>query len=144
MNRGHDASHHPDGVVQWLDQRRQTVGGTRRVGYHGVCRLQYLVVHTVDNRSVDILATRRRYDDFLCTTGKMRARFFLAGKKPCTFHHDINIQFVPGQLRGIPFRQYPDSFIPHQKAVSFYTDVFRKTAVGRVVLQQMGVGISIA
>jgi hypothetical protein len=81
---------------------------------------------------------------FFAPPARCAPAFSLLVKKPCTFHHDINIQFVPGQLRGIPFRQYPDSFIPHQKAVSFYTDVFRKTAVGRVVLQQMGVGISIA
>ena len=144
MNGRHQPTQHPNMIMQWFDQRGQTIGGTRRVRNDGVTGFQYAVVHSVDHSRINIFATWCRDNDFSSACCEMRTSFFLAGEKPCALQDHVDSKFAPGKLGGIALREHSNPSFPNHKVVFFDGNRLTETTVGRVVLKQMGVRICIA
>ena len=95
----HQAALDAPGVVQYLGDRRQAVGGARSVGDDGFSRVG-LVVHTIDEHRRVVLG-RRRHDDLLGAGGDVLLAGLLGEKKAGGLDHDVGAHFVPLQFSGI-------------------------------------------
>jgi hypothetical protein len=56
--------------------------------------------------------------------------------------HDVDAELGPGQLRGAPFGDHPDRVAVDQQLVAAYLDLAGESAVGRVVPEEVRIGIS--
>ena len=144
MHRGHEAGHQTDLVVQRLDQRCQAVGGARGIGDDRVAGLEHTMVHAIDHRRVDILATRGRDDDFLGAGCDVCRSFFFSGEKAGAFEHHIHLQFFPGQLGRVALGADLDAVAIDHHGVAIHRHRAGKTSVCGVKARQMGIGLGIA
>ncbi len=144
MDRGHQALHHADLLVQRLHQRSEAVGGAGGVGNHRMFCAQHLMIDAIDDGGVDILATGRGNDYLLRTSLEVSRSLLLAGEKASAFQHHIHPQLPPRQFRRIALRQHANfvAIDDHVVAVDRYGA--GEFAVRRVVAGEMGVGLGVA
>ena len=98
------------------------------------------MIDTVYNRCVDT-TPRCRKEHFCNSAFKMCRSLFLAGKKACTFHDQVNAKVSPRQRRRITFRQGFDQISIDQKTVFNTFDGCTKFSMHRIVLQQVCISL---
>src|SRR5579885_1512610 len=143
VDRVHQAALDAEGVVQYFGCRSQAVRCTGGVGDDIVLAgIVHIFVDAEHNR--DILAFGRSRDNyFLRTAAQVGRRFLRIGEKPCGLDDELHTQIPPGNLRRVALRDDLDVMAVDDKRVLCRLDSARKTPVGRVVLQQVSVGLCI-
>ena len=85
-----------------LGERRQAVGGARRVRDDVVLRLVVVAVVDAEHQR-DVRVGRRRGDDHLLRAGReMLRRVVALGELAGRFEDDVDAEILPGQLRRDP------------------------------------------
>ncbi len=139
VDRGHETLVDADRVVEHLRDRREAVGGARRVGYDLVVLRELVVVHAVDDREID--AVRGSGDEHaLGAGGQMQRCLVLRREDAGAFERDVDAEILPRQLRGVLERRDLDGAVADADGVALDRDLARKAAVHRVVAQQVRVG----
>src|SRR5690606_2003595 len=144
VNGGHQTSFQTQLVVQRLDQGGQAVGRAGSVGNDGIRSFQYVMVHTINDGGVDILAARSGDDHFLGATLQVSRSLFLTGEEAGALQHHVHVQLAPRQSRWVAIGQYADFVAVDHHVVALDFHLAGETAVGAVVLRQMGVGLGVA
>ena len=143
MDRRHQAGHQADLLVQRLDHRGQAVRRAGGVGDDGVARFQRVVVHAVDDRRVDVLAGRGD-DDLARAAGEVQRRLVLAGEEARAFHHDVDVEGLPRELRRVALGEHLDDVAVDDHRIAGDLDRAVEAAVGRVEAGQVGVRLGAA
>ncbi|MNR07933.1 hypothetical protein D3C85_1240660 [compost metagenome] len=144
VNGGHQALLDTDGVVQRLGHRGQAVGGAGRVGHHGHVGGQHVVVHTVDDGGVNVVAARGRDQHLLGAGVDVRLALFLAGEGTGALQHQVHLQRVPRQFGRVAGGEERDAVAVDDQGVVVVADFGGKAAVHGVELGQVRVGGQIA
>ena len=131
-------------VVERLDQRRQAVGGARGVRDHRVGAFQHVLVDAEHDGGVDVLAARRRDDDFLGAALEVGRGFFLAGEKAGALEHDVDAQLAPWNFGRVALREHADRVAVDDHVVAFDRHGAGELAVRGVVAGQVGVRLGVA
>ncbi len=103
-----------------------------------------LVIHAVDDGGIDVIATRRRDDDFLGAAMHMRRGLGLAGEQPGAFQHHVGADAAPGDLGRVAFREHPDLVAVYPQVIALDAHRAGKLAVSGVVAGEVRVGGGIA
>ena len=140
---GVDSSHHAvnnaEFIHQRLNERAHAVGGAGSVGNDNVACLENVLVHTVDNSSVNVFA--RSGDQNFLSTGfdVLHGAFFIA---ECTraFENDIDVQIFPRKLLRITLGAHENAVSVHDQMTVVPVNVAVELAVRCVELGQMNGG----
>lgn len=97
VNRGHQAAFDTQFAMQHLGDRRQAVGGARRVGDDLVGLTQNVMVYTVDHGSVRPFG-RCRDDHLARAGGNMGGSLVTVGEQAGAFEHDVDLVRGPRQV----------------------------------------------
>ena len=136
----HQAAPDREPVVDDLGRGREAVRRAARVADDLV--LVGVVLALVDpQHDRDVLALRRRADDDLPRTGvDVGARLVGVREQAGRLDHDLDAQVAPRQLGRVLDLQHLDRLAVDHDRVVRVGDVALVGAVGRVVLEQQGVG----
>src|SRR6185503_11472613 len=94
--------------------------------------------------AVHVLVAGRRDDHFLRPGLQVSSRLGLAGEKPGALHDQVDAERLPGQLGGIALGDHLDRVAVHHDRLVLHFHGAGKSPVGRVVPQEMRVGLRIA
>ena len=139
MHRRHVAALDAEEVVQHLGDRGQGVGGARAVGNDDVVCTQCVVVDLEDNGLVGAVGGRRD-QHALGTGGQVRRGLVLGREDAGAFKGDVDVQVLVRQVRRITLGRDLDLAQAHVDPVVAALDRAGKTAVDRIVAQQVRIG----
>ncbi len=142
VDRGHQAAFDPDRIVQHLCDRRQAVGGARRVGDDRVPGLQLVVVDAVHDGQVDALGGCRD-QHLLRARIDMLLRAFAIGEEAGAFQHQFDAVFGVGQLGGIALGSDLDPLTVDDQVIALCRDFTRIAAMHAVAAEQPGVRLGV-
>ena len=135
---GHVTALDPDGLVQHVNDRCQTVGGAGRVGDHRIVCGQAIVVDPVDDGAIRVAAGGGN-QHFLGPGGQMLARAVFLGEASRALHHHVDAQLAPGQLGRVGLGQQPNPLTAdHEGVFALDADVHGQLAVHGIPLEQVG------
>ncbi len=137
VDRGHEPALDPDGVVQHLGHRRQTVCGAGRVRHDQIITGQGIVIHTEHDGLVRI-GRGGRTQHALRSVLEMQGRAVTRVERAGTFQRHVDP--VPRQAGRIAVRGERDRSATHIKSVALNLDFIRETSVNAIEPQQVGIG----
>ena len=137
MHRGDKAALHAEPVIEDLDHRSEAVRGATGIGQEFFRTGQGVVVDPDHDGGVYRALGGRRDDHFRSAGFNVLAGLLRRAENPGGFHNDIRSEVTPGELGGIPLRENRVCLSVHDKGVSIDMHIAWKTAMHRVVLQQV-------
>jgi len=140
VHGGHEAALDADGVVEHLGDRRQAIGGARRIGDHLVAGFELIVVDAIDHGHVGI-ARRGRDQHFARARFEMLRRRLALGEDAGALERHVDTELAPGQLGRVALGGHLDRPAADIDAVAAHRYVVGITAVDRVVAQQVRIGL---
>ena len=144
VDRGHQATFDTYRAVQGLGERSEAVRRAGGVGDDEVGGLEDLLIDAVDNRSVSRLA-RSGEQDLLGALLDVHHALFLRIEGARALHHDVDVEFSPGDLLRVARGEDADAVaVDDQRVRAFDLHVSVEAAVAGVVLEKMGVDGEVA
>ena len=144
VDGGHHAFDNAQFVAQHFGHRRKAVGGAGSIGNHGHVVGNDIIVHTVNNGGIDVCFAGSGNQHFFRTAFQMHVGFGFAGKRACTFHHQIDPQIFPRQLGRVAGGEERDFVAVDDEVGCVVGNVCVKAAVYGVELGQVRVGFEAA
>ena len=144
VDRGHQATFDTYRAVQGLGERSEAVRRAGGVGDDEVGGLEDLLIDAVDNRSVSRLAGSGE-QDLLGALLDVHHALFLRIEGARALHHDVDVEFSPGDLLRVARGEDADAVaVDDQRVRAFDLHVSVEAAVAGVVLEKMGVDGEVA
>src|SRR5690625_2300372 len=138
VDRGHEATHDAELLVQHLGRRGQAVGGAGGVGENVVLRRVVVgVVDTHDEGGVHVLAGRGD-DDLLGTGVEVRLGGVTAGEATGGLDDDVGAELSPRELGRVLLGEHANRAATDGEVLLVVGDVLVEDAHDRVVLEQVG------
>ena len=137
VNRRHPAAAQAERLVQHLRDRREAVGGARRVRNDRVLRRVVRVVVDAEHQGEVGVLRRRRDDHLLRAAGEVLCGIVALREEAGRFDHDVDAQFAPGEGGRIALREDLEVRVADPQAVSFHLHVGFEVAEDGVVLEEV-------
>ena len=145
VNGAHDTALDRSIVIQSLSHRSQAVGGAGSCGDDLVISSQSVVVYIV-NDSRQIVTSRSRDNNLLCTSIDMSLCLSLRSVETSAFQNNVNTDLAPRQLcsvslcidlQGLAVYSDSTSFVISRNSVLVLADLACITALCGIILQQV-------
>ena len=127
----------PNDVVQHLRERRDAVGGARRVRNDVVLRRVVVAVVDAEHDGHVRVGGRRGDDDLARARGQVLRGVFALGEPAGRFEDDVDADILPRQQRRILLREDLELIAADLDRVAGRAHRHRQVAEHRVVLQQV-------
>ena len=145
VDGAHDTALDRSVVIQSLCHRSQAVGGARCSRDDLVVCCQSFVVYIV-NDGRQIVTSRSRNNNLLCTCINVSLCLFLRSVETCAFQNNVNTNFAPRQFssfclcidgQGLTINSDSTCFIISRNSVLVFADSACVTALCGIILQQV-------
>ena len=137
MHRGNKTFFEAEGIVYDFGNGCQAIGGAGRVGDDPVLRLELLVVDPDHDGRIDFFFGRNRQNHLARPGGQMFFQWFAVAENTGGFDHNLNPQFLPGDLSRIAMFGHHDPLIAHRHGIFFGGDLLVKDAHHRIIFQKI-------
>jgi hypothetical protein len=128
--------------MQYLGHWRQAIGGAGRIAQEVIFSGHQMVIDA-QYKCGDAFFRGSGKQDFPSSGFEVFAHSFLVTENSCAFQDHIDVHGSPWELRRIFDRRYMDALAIDQQRISLYGYLSVKTAMGRIVLEQMCQGLGI-
>src|SRR5690606_20478539 len=135
MYRGHEATLDAEVVVEYLGDRRQTIGGARRVRDIGLSSVA-AVVDAHDEHG-GVIFGGSRHDYLLSASLDVTVCAVLTEENARCFDNDFSTDFAPLELGRIRLSRYADGLAVHHEGTILHRDITLKTAMHGVILEHV-------
>ncbi len=143
VDGGHHAVNNAEFVHQRLNERAHAVGGAGSVGNDNVACLKNVLVHAVNNGSVNVFAGSGNQNFLGAGFDVLHCAFFIA-ECAGAFENDVDVQIFPRKLLRITFGAHENTVSVYDQMTVVPVNVAVELAVRCVELGQMNGGFGLS